>query len=301
MRKHASDWGPKPQRCREEAARVDDSESPPLGWPIAAAIILILLVTFLGGGVVLARLSQTGGIMATSSMVVATPRPTSVQPGGNTLSAALPRDETPTSGLLTTPLAAGQAAPVAQATPAANTRGDPPAVLRTPGPASTVQSGVINYVVVNGTPQLLPAGAPTPTPQDWWAQSGPVSPDLGNALGAAYQHFWDVRAQVELTLDPAPLAQVEDGVELHADTAALDDLRAQHQRQQINVQHHIQIIHATPDDAAVRDDYVSYAIPLDPDTNQPLTPTPDSTSHLMYHFQKLDGVWKVVDAVQVNP
>ena len=269
---------------------MDGSESPTLGWPVAAGLIVILLVAFLGGGVVVARMARSGGVAVTSSVALATPRPTSAALDG--AGALLRRDETPTPVAATATPAPEQTAP--QPTTGA------PGVPLTPGPATTQVSGAIDFAVVDGTPQLLAPGAATPTPQEWWAQSGPVSPDLGDELNAAYERFWNVRAQVQISLDPGPLNQVEGGAELQNDTAAVNALRAQNQPQQINVQHHIQIMHATADGAAIRDDYVAYSVPVDPASNQPLTPTPTGTWHLVYHIQRLSGTWKVIDAIQVS-
>jgi hypothetical protein len=117
---------------------------------------------------------------------------------------------------------------------------------------------------------------------------------------AAYLHFWDVRAKALMDLDPSPLGEVLDGPALQREVAGLDSLRAQNQAEQMDIQHHILVMHATDDDATIFDQYVSQIVPVDLTTNEPLPAEPTGTWWLAYHFRKLAGTWKVVKAVRIN-
>jgi len=195
------------------------------------------------------------------------------------------------------------AAPVATSEIAAADTAAPLATLPAATPGATQTTRVISHilsVVVDGTPMLLGPGTPPPTPRAWWEQTNDVSPEQVAELSAAYDHFWSVRAQALLDLDDSSLREVAAGPLLQSDEAMLDGLRAQNQADQVDLEHHIQVRHATDTDATIEDDLAGYTVAGDMDTGQTLTPTPASTSQVAYHLQKLSGTWKVVEAVQLT-
>lgn len=260
-------------------------------WPIAASLVGVLVVVVLLGGVLVARRMQASGDVAVQT-VTAIPRTSTP------LAAATPTSQgtaVPTSGV-----AAATAAPTRAALTTEPT--SQPQTAATPLPAATADAAV-SIVIDNGTPRVFAAGSeptPAPTPTEWWNQYNAVSPELANELTGAFEHFWQVRAQALLDLNTAPLSEVMAGPLLQREVAGLDQMREQNQAAQIEVQHHMQIIHATNTDATIVDNYTSHTVPIDLASNELGTPSPVGTWHLAYHFQKLSGTWKVVEAVQLQ-
>lgn len=291
-------------------------------WPLAAGLLAVVIVVLLMGGVVLARRAQSADTGPASPTAAATSLPevsptslATAPPQARAAIASTPRAQaTPataaTDGANTSDGASPPGAPATAVTDGANasdgtTSGAQPtsAAAATPPAATPPATPIVNplsVVLLNGTPQVVPGG-PTAeaTPTQWYAQTGDVSADLSGELQTAYQHFWDVRAQALLDLDPGPLSGVMDGEALQNETAALDQLRAENQSQQIEVQHHIQIRHATSEDATIFDTYVSRTVLVDLETGEAQPPSPYGTWRLAYHFRKLNGAWKVVEAVQL--
>lgn len=266
-------------------------------WPLAATLVGALVVILLVGGVVLARSRAAGELVAEQS--VAAPRaltPAAATPPPTAIGTA-------TEFATARPAAAAPTATVAPAQTAATTP-----LTSVPQPAATAPAVATRApdasIVIDssGTPQVFAAGTqpPQPTPSEWWNQSNSVSPELANELTSAFQHFWQVRAQALLDLNTAPLSGVMDGPLLQREVAGLDQMREQNQGEQIEVQHHMQIIHATETDATLVDNYTSHTVPVDLASNELGAPSPVGNWHLAYHFQKLGGTWKVVEAVQLQ-
>jgi hypothetical protein len=274
-----------------------DERAPTLSWPIAAALVIGFVLLVLVGGVFVARRVQSNDSAQVAS---ATPQPTRI----SATAATTP----PTVATLAPTIAATRQVAtsvtntVQGSTPGAVATGgaqatSPSAAVATPSAADSVTFSVVS---VNGTPRVVAGPAAVATPTEWWNQSNAVSPQLADELNAAYQHFWQVRAQALLDLDPSALPNVMDGAALQREQANLDSLRAQNQSEQIDVQHRIQIMHATPDDATIFDNYTSRVIPVDLTTSEPQDSGPASSWFLAYHFQKLSGSWKVVEAIQID-
>jgi len=275
-----------------------------MSWPIAAALVIGFVLLVLVGGVFVARRVQSNDVTQVAST---TPQPTPARATAAVAVTTAPTIRATLATLAPTIAARRQVAtpvtstvqgstPVAAATRAAQAT-SPSAAVATP---SATDSVTFSVVTVNGTPQVVAAGAPVATPTEWWNQANSVSPQLADELNAAYQHFWQVRAQALLDLDPSALPSVLDGVALQREQANLDTLRAQNQSEQIDVQHRIQIMHATSDDATIFDNYTSRVIPVDLTTNEPQDASPASSWFLAYHFRKFSGSWKVVEAVQID-
>jgi hypothetical protein len=277
---------------------VDDGRAPTMSWPIAATLVIGMVLLILVGGVFVARRVQSNDATQVAST---TPQPTSVRA---TAAATAPTfvatpqataAPTPRVATLVTTRVQGNT-PVAAATPAVQGTSGAAAVA-TPAPTQVVAFSV---VMANGTPQVVAGGAAVATPTEWWNQSNAISPQLADELNAAYQRFWQVRAQALLDLDPSALPGVMDGAALQREQANLDSLRAQNHGEQIDVQHRIQIMHATPDDATIFDNYTSRVVPVDLTTNEPQASGPSRSWFLAYHFLKFSGNWKVVEAIQID-
>jgi hypothetical protein len=256
---------------------------------VAAGVVLVLALVVLGGLVLVRR-------------------------GDREPAAAPPVAPVPTALVLPTPTSAPTAVPVVQqtatrvatsvstASPATSTpvASATPAIASTPVPTAQT-SAAAQVVVANGTVQVLPAGAvvPSPTPGEWWDYQRPVEPPLYAEVEQAYYQFWDVRRQAWLDMDADALARVMGGVVLQRDLTAMDRLRAQNRAQQIDIRHHVTILHAVPDEAAVEDDYVWYVTNLDFESKEPVEPMTSALWQLVYRLRKTDGVWKVVDSVRL--
>src|SRR5262249_54994802 len=144
-----------------------------------------------------------------------------------------------------------------------------------PASVDSQPAGDFSVVVVEGTPRVVAAGATppaVPTPTEWWNQANDVPQPVADELGAAYSHFWQVRAQALLDLDPAPLSNVMDGAALHREQTTLAGMRAQNQAEQVDVQHNLQVVHATDSEATIFDNYVFRAVPIDLETNETQAP-----------------------------
>jgi hypothetical protein len=142
---------------------------------------------------------------------------------------------------------------------------------------------------------------PTPTPTSWWDDERPVGDQaLSNEVLQAYHQFWQVRAEALYELDASKLVGVTAGTLLEGERRAIENLRAQNQAQQVDVDHNARVLHATHDDAAVEDVYLSRTVRVDAESKAPLEPVPSASWRLAYRLRKLDGVWKVVDSVRVS-
>jgi hypothetical protein len=273
------------------------TEPATVRWPAAAGLVATLVVVILVGGVVLARRVQTTDVApVASATALATADRTSV-PTPTVAAAA-------TTAQATLTVAAATPLPATTPPPAAT-----PALAPTlPAAAGAMPEGTpggadFSVVFVNNTPQVVAAGATppaVPTPTEWWNQQNTYPPALGDEVNAAYNHFWQVRAQALLDLDPSSLPTVLDGSALQRELQNLDTLRENDQAQQIDIQHHAQVMHATDADATVFDNYTSRIVTVDLSTNEPVAQSPSGDVFLAYHLQKLSGAWKVVEAVQIN-
>jgi hypothetical protein len=205
----------------------------------------------------------------------------------------------------TTAPAVGTALAPPLAKPAATPAPTTPAALATAVPATASATdqatGSATLVMVDGTPRIIGPGtpAPTPAPVEWWNDERSVPRELVLEIEQAYNHFWDVRGQAFLEANPAPLADVMDGKVLQSDLAAMRDLQAQGRAQRIEVRHNARILHAGPDEAAIEDDYVSTVVDVDVVTKEPVETTTPGAWQIAYRMRKVNGTWKVVDAVRL--
>ena len=280
---------------------------PMMRWPLAAGLVLVVLMVLFVGGVILARRAQQGELADAPGLLTpvaseTTPLPSVTSFAARAISVSTPAVDRSSLATAPTPARPGGApqTPEARPTPAPSARsGAAPA-----GTATSVATpgGEFSLALVNGTPRVFaPGQAPVqPTPEAWYAQVAPVDPALANQLQDAYLHFWQVRAQALLDLDTRPLGDVMTGDVLQREIAAIDRLRDQDLTQQIDVQHHLQLLHATAEEAALVDEYISHVVPIDRVTSEALAPSPETISRLAYHFRKLSGTWKVVEAVQLE-
>jgi hypothetical protein len=279
---------------------------------------VLALVVMVLGGLFLARRGEapsttpsSAGIASTSTVparAAATPVLLTVAPTaiGNAPTAATAPTPTTAATVLAAPTASKPTTasqPTAELTHDSSTpttasqlTGEP-----TAEPTADPRAGAV-LALVNGTPQVLGAGAPLPTtpPVDWWNDVRPVQAGQADDIHRAFNRFWEIRVQANYDLNPELLTQVMAGAALQRERTAIDDLRAQNRAVQMSISHDISVLHVSPDEAAIEDDYTSDLTYVDAETKEPVRPTPIDKWEFAYRLRKLDGVWKVVDSVRLT-
>jgi hypothetical protein len=258
----------------------------PVAWPLAAGGVLVMVLVVLAALVVVRRGERP--VTAPSAPIVPTAL-TAVEP--TAISTTAPAFATAVAPPLAKP--AATAAPI---TPAA-----PPTAVPAAASATDQATGSAKLVRVEGTPRIMGPGTAAPTPPSvaWWNDERSVPRELVSEIEQAYNRFWDVRGQAFLDANPEPLADVMDGKVLQNDLAAMRALQAQGRAQRIEVRHNARILHAGPDEAAIEDDYVSTVVDVDAITKKPVESTTPGAWQIAYRMRKVDGTWKVVDAVRL--
>lgn len=178
--------------------------------------------------------------------------------------------------------------------------------------ATTTASAVAPATAV-ATPTTRPVVAATPTPVSVPAITPGGVPIVGaapatatalapesDAVIAAFRRYLQVYADALLNLDPSHLHEVEAGKALQRDTQTVEQLKAKNQPvRDIEEDHRIGFARLTSTDAVLVDEYKSLSVYADPKTKQPLPRTgPPDQVRMAYEFQKVDGVWTLVDGVR---
>ena len=212
-----------------------------------------------------------------------TPRPTAtnvVVPAAQPTVAPTGAVQTPAPTPM--PTTAVAVAPTIQPTPAPLVAPVEQQTVTALASATGVGSGVPN---VNGTPYPLPTAAP----------------EVAAAVSDAYSHYWSVRADAFLNLDPTDLDQVAAGDELAALQKSINDFRAQGKALDTDVQHHFTVVTVIDDQAVVSDRFRDSSIYVSPDDHTPLPgqvkpDSPDTAPEVqaLYKLELIDGTWKVV-------
>jgi hypothetical protein len=134
-----------------------------------------------------------------------------------------------------------------------------------------------------------------------------VAPELEAQVSDAYKHYWQVKANSFLALDPGPLDSVAAGNELTALRKDLENDRANGRATRMKVQNNFIVVSANDDQAQVADRLRDLSIYVDPSTQQPLPAEIEPASpevapevKAIYQLQRIDGVWKVVDGGNVQ-
>ena len=156
-------------------------------------------------------------------------------------------------------------------------------------------------------PPVLASTAPSASPASVAASAASsalpslrVATDpLSQEIEQAYLHYWDIRAQAYLTLDPSHLGEVMAGAELSREAQQVKDFQTQGHAAKLDVDHHILLAKVAPDSAVVYDEYLNRSLFVDPKTGQVIpTSDPPITEKISFNLQKIDGVWKVVDGAR---
>ncbi len=172
-----------------------------------------------------------------------------------------------------------------------------PTVAPTRPPTATPAPAAQPTVAPTPTVAALPAAGASATP----ATLPTVSPELDAEISAAYEKYFQVTSDALLNLDPTPLSEVAAGQALAGLEQTIEEDRTQGRALQTNVRHQFVVLGVHGDLADLADRYEDSSIYVDPVSHQPLPgqtipASPDIAPVVaaVYHFQRIDGVWKVV-------
>jgi hypothetical protein len=190
-----------------------------------------------------------------------------------------------TPAIVVGPQVTAASTPLATAAPA-------PAVQATGTPAPSV-AGPTPVAVASATPNNLP----TPTAEQ------------AEEIALAYKNYFDARSEALLNLDPSVLDDVAAGESLAGLQRTIEENRAQGRALQTNVEHvQVFVTGFNGSDAEVADQYRDSSIFVDPVTHNPLpgqvapaSPDVAPLVSVVYHLQRIDGVWKVVSGQRYVP
>jgi hypothetical protein len=194
------------------------------------------------------------------------------RPTGTVLTAAAPQ---PTAAPVTTPTV-------------------PPVALTqlTVAPTAGPLAAATSAPAASATPSALPT----------------VPPEQAAEIAAAYKRYFDVSGEALLNLDPTSLDEVTSGQELAGLQRDIEEDRAQGRALQTNVQHEAVVIDVQGDEADVADRYKDSSIYVNPISHEPLpgqvvpaSPDVAPAVSVVYHLQRIDGVWKVVSGKRFVP
>jgi len=173
------------------------------------------------------------------------------------------------------------------------------APTRAPTRAPTAIPTVQPTPLATAAPAAVSAAGVTPTP---WPT---VPPELNAEISAAYLNYFQVSGDALLALDTATLPQVAAGQVLAGLQQQIESDRAQGRAIETNVQHDFVVLSVQGDTATVADRYRDSSIFVDPVTHEPLPGqvAPASADEaplikVVYHLQRINGVWKVVEGAR---
>ena len=258
-----------------DASPHDEGSAPRSAWRafLIGAVLIVLVVGGLLWGIrafVFPRLEANSD----AERQVATAQ---AQLSGLQTQQALTPRATPTGASAASAVTpAGATAPVAAVTPQ-------PLATPAPTPAGAAAPGA-------GTEAGGGAATPLPT----------VPPALEAEVAEAYLHYFDVRSEALLNLDPSRLPEVAAGAALTGLEQGIEMDGAEGHAVQTDVQHDFAVLRVEGDQAVVADQYRDRSIFVDPATRQPLPgqvqPAPEEAPvvRVLYYLQRIDGVWKVI-------
>lgn len=196
----------------------------------------------------------------------------------------------------------GQAAavpvPVAAVTPAISTAvvvAAPtplPTSIAASGPTATAQPTAVLPVA---TATAAPATEPPATPQPTALPT--VEPNVAAEVGQAYENFWRVRSQAELTLDGSRAGDVMNGEYLAHFLDVLNQMQQQGRAIKTQVSLDYTVVQANDNSALLHDRIEDTSYYIDAATGTPLSDPAHDVVLIEFTLVKTDGAWKVVDSV----
>jgi hypothetical protein len=175
------------------------------------------------------------------------------------------------------------------------------------GPEPTAAATAVPLALATATPPRNPTPTPqpvavaAPTPVAWWNWRNEVPPDLRDEIWSAYLNYWQVIADGYKSLDTSDFEEVMAGDELGRARKAVNDLSASGKAQDINIDHRAQVVFGTSEVAVVNDEYTSLSQIIDLSTGADVpNSSPAFIQQISFELNKINGVWKVTDAVRYN-
>jgi hypothetical protein len=160
-------------------------------------------------------------------------------------------------------------------------------------PAVAAPTAAPTAVAGAATPQ--PSSAPTPSglPPGIGVASSPTE----RAVGEAHERYLRIYSEAVLNLDTAHLHEVLAGEALQSVTDEVNDLKRQGRPVRINESDRlVALTDVTETSALLMEVFTSRSVYVNPATGQPYPRTgPPERISQSYTFQKVDGVWKIVD------
>ena len=173
-----------------------------------------------------------------------------------------------------------------------------PVAAVVPTSASPTQAPVATPVTASASVSSAATPMPGVTPTLPGGLSLADSP-LEREVQAAYLRYWDVLTEANLSLDTSRLPEVTAGRELAQAQQQVEELKAKGKAAKVDVEHRIALAKVTPDEAVVADEYLNKSVYVDPVTKAEFkTTAPPTVEKLSFTLRKIDGQWKVVEAVR---
>jgi len=175
--------------------------------------------------------------------------------------------------------------------------------------------------VVQTTPRLAPTPiAPATAAAPATATTGAtavatalptVDAALDKEISDAYLHYFQVRSEALLYLDPTVLEAVAADVALEGLRKDIEQQRAEGRALRTNVVHSFDVVRLQGDGSdtvSIIDHYKDLSVWVDPTTLDPLpgqlvpaSPDVAPQVNVVYHLHRIDGVWKVVGGDRYVP
>jgi hypothetical protein len=129
-----------------------------------------------------------------------------------------------------------------------------------------------------------------------------VDPELVAEVSAAYQRYWQIRAEALLNLDSSGLPDVMADGQLDAANKSLSELEGQGKAVYTDVDHNYRVVYVDETTANVVDSYVDHSYYVKPGTDEKLDETSvdnsDQTLSVLFSMERRDDTWKVVESVR---
>lgn len=147
---------------------------------------------------------------------------------------------------------------------------------------------IAGFLITSGSRNQSSDGDATPTP---------TQTNTKVDVERAYLAYWDAYTQALLKLDAAPFDEVTTGEALTTSRSLVQDQAAQNQPVRVRVEHKYQIAVVREDFATVDDTFISHSVRIDPKTQEPIEPDPNTSIRNSYTLRKVGGKWKVTEII----
>jgi len=258
----------------DDAHDAEPEQSPyvRLPWGVVAAGLAGVLLIALAAGLFANRyLRPQVGVVPTPIAIAAVP--------------ASPTPSTPVPTVAPTPAATPLVVAMTETRPTVS------------APTGTAVPATAASALLSATPTTL-AILPSATPTTVATPRETLSADLVAEIDAAYQHYWQIRAEALYSLDTSRLQEAMAGDHLAAAEDLIAQLRAEGRAIQTDVDHNYAILRATWDEADIADAYTDNSIYVEMNSHQSLTQATAERLKEQYRMNKIDGTWRVVSLVR---